>query len=128
MAGEWLIKQMNQRGGHINDYADVVYGTVISPKPLKIQLSEKITLNDSFLILGKNVVDHEEKIKIENKSMNLTFDGKTGNATINKFEDKVMIKQALKADDKVAMFRLDGGQQFYVFEKLSDEALKDENS
>lgn len=128
MAGEWLINQMNKRGGHINDYADITYGTVISPKPLKIQLSEKIILTEPFLILGRNVVDHKEKIKIENVDSTMIIDGVSKNVNIKNLEDKITIEQALKADDKVAMFRLDGGQQFYIFEKLSDEALQDENS
>ncbi|TPR12403.1 DUF2577 domain-containing protein [Apilactobacillus timberlakei] len=110
IAGRWLVEELEQRGGHNNEYADIVYGTVVKANPLQIQLSEKITLNAAFLVLGRNVVDHKE---------NIILDGST---------KEITLKQGLNADDKVAMFRLDGGQQFYVFEKLSDEALKDENS
>lgn len=110
MAGDWFLEQLNKRGGHINDYADLTYGTVIKASPLQIQLSDKITLTAPFLILGRNVVDHKESIILDGTTKEIT------------------IKQALKADDKVAMLRLDGGQQFYILEKLSDEAIKDENS
>lgn len=100
MAGERLIKMINSRGGNNSEYADLVFGTVVSTSPLKIQYTEKIFLTDVFLILGKHVQDHEEKMVIDGD------------------EKQVTIKQALQVDDKVAMFRLDGGQRFYVFEKV----------
>ncbi|UQS85870.1 DUF2577 domain-containing protein (plasmid) [Apilactobacillus apisilvae] len=100
MAGERLLELINARGGNNSEYADLVFGTVTSTSPLKIQYTEKIFLTDVFLILGKHVQDHEETM------------------LINGTEKKVTIKQALKTDDKVAMFRLDGGQRFYVFEKM----------
>lgn len=102
MAGEWIIKQMNARGGNVNDYADIVFSTVISTKPLKVQLSEKITLDAPFLIVGNEVTNHDQKIVIDGKQKTIT------------------INNALQAGDKVAMFRLDGGQQFYIFEKIND--------
>nr|WP_252898291.1 DUF2577 family protein [Apilactobacillus ozensis] len=45
---------------------------------------------------------------------------------INKPEDKtkdieIMVKQHLEEGDAVAMIRKDGGQEFYVFEKLGDD-------
>lgn len=101
MAGEWLIKQMNARGGSRNEYADVKFGNVVSTSPLNVQLSDKITLTAPFLIVGNSVTDHQ---------INLYIDGKNKTATV---------KNALKQGDKVAMFRFDGGQQFYIFEKLS---------
>lgn len=98
--GDFMLNMMMSRGGQPDEYADMLFGTVLSTKPLKIQLSEKIVLTDSFLILGKHVTDHKESIII---------DGMT---------KEVTIKQALKSDDKVAMFRLDGGQKFYILERL----------
>lgn len=100
MAGEWLIKQINKRGGYDSEYADLTFGTVLSDEPLKVQLSEKITLTAPFLIVGQSVTDYKQKMII---------DGAT---------KEVTIKNALKKGDKVAMFRLDGGQQFYILEKL----------
>lgn len=102
MAGEWIINQMKARGGNANEYADIVFSTVISTKPLKVQLSEKITLDAPFLIVGNSVTDHDLKI---------TMDGK---------QKTITITNGLKPGDKVAMFRMDGGQQFYIFDKIND--------
>lgn len=100
MAGEWILRQMKSRGGNVNDYADIVFSTVISNEPLRVQLSEQITLDAPFLIVGRAVTDYEQKIILDGKEKTIT------------------IKNGLKPGDKIAMFRMDGGQQFYIFEKL----------
>lgn len=100
MAGEWLIRQINKRGGNTSEYADLQFGTVLDPKNLKVQLSNQLILTAPFLIVGKSVTNHE---------VTITEDGK---------DKKVTIKNELNTGDKVAMIRLDGGQQFYILEKL----------
>ena len=55
MAGKRLYELMTQRGGKPSDYTDVVYGTVISAKPLKVQLSNNMVLTDDFIVLGKHI-------------------------------------------------------------------------
>lgn len=101
MAGEWLLDQMNKRGGVKSEYADIQFGTVISAEPLEIQIDEKIILPESFLIIGKNVTDHDQLINIDGS------------------DKTIKIKNKLQKDDEVALFRLDGGQLFYVFEKMN---------
>lgn len=44
MAGEKLLKAIHSRGGNDSDYADIVFGTVVSTAPLKIQISNQMTL------------------------------------------------------------------------------------
>ncbi|MCL0330619.1 DUF2577 domain-containing protein [Apilactobacillus xinyiensis] len=117
MAGKWLIEQLNSKGGHESDYADVVFGKVVSKSPLKIQVSNTLILTEDFLTLSKNVTDHKEKIAITKDSDKMI---------INKPEDKdkdieIIVKQHLEEGDGVAMIRKNGGQEFYVFEKLGDE-------
>ncbi|KRM69218.1 hypothetical protein FD06_GL000277 [Apilactobacillus ozensis DSM 23829 = JCM 17196] len=117
MAGEYLLKQFNKRGGHASEYSDVVFGKVVSKSPLKIEVSNTLILTEDFLTLGRNVTDHKEKISIVKDSDKMI---------INKPEDKtkdieIMVKQHLEEGDAVAMIRKDGGQEFYVFEKLGDD-------
>lgn len=104
MAGEYLMDLLKGRGGKDSDYADVVYGIVNSVKPLKVQLANNMVIDDNFIILGK----HIGKFKLDAK------------ATIK--DEKVNIKDmefdnSLKNGDKVTMIRMDGGQQFYLFER-----------
>lgn len=103
MAGERILGMMNSRGGNDSDYADIVFGTVTSASPLKIQISNQMTLGEEFLNLSENVTDHKVKMKIDDET-------KT-----------VEILNGLKAGDGVTMIRQDGGQQFYVLEKTGGE-------
>lgn len=103
MAGEKLLAWMNSRGGSDSDYADIVFGTVVSASPLKIQISNQMTLTESFLNLSESVTDHKVKMKIDGDEKTVTVLG------------------ALKVGDGVTMIRQDGGQQFYVLEKTGGD-------
>lgn len=101
--GDWLINAKKSKGGSPNGYADLAFGTVTSTSPLKIKISDQIELDEDFLTLGRNVTKHTVK--------NVTFDGKNGDATID---------GTLKAGENVVMIRRDGGQSFYVLDRIAD--------
>ncbi|WP_304125750.1 DUF2577 domain-containing protein [Levilactobacillus namurensis] len=103
MAGEQLLDMMEARGGSDSDYSDIVFGTVVSEKPLKIQISNQITLTDALLNLSMSVTDHKIKVKDGGNTKTVTILG------------------ALKKGDGVTMIRQDGGQQFYVLEKIGGD-------
>ncbi|MDB6261142.1 DUF2577 domain-containing protein [Lactobacillus amylovorus] len=131
MAGKRLYELMTKRGGKPSDYSDVVYGTVISPKPLKVQLSNNMVLTNDFIILGK----HIGKFKLQGNaimkgSADMTFHGHHDKANISKadlsFKKTSMyieFDNSLEKGDKVTMIRLDGGQQFYLFERLGEDGF-----
>lgn len=98
-----MLSMMNSRGGNDSDYADIVFGTVVSEKPLEIQMSNQMILNESFLNLSENVTDHKVKMKIGDDTKAVTIYG------------------ALNKGDGVTMIRQDGGQQFYVLEKTGGD-------
>lgn len=104
MAGELLTQMLNSRGGKDSDYADVVYGEVISDKPLKVQLSNNMVIDDNFIVLGRNIGKHKISGKGEVNGQKISFKG-------------LEIDNGLKKGDKVTMIRMDGGQQFYLFER-----------
>lgn len=131
MAGKRLYELITKRGGKPSDYSDVVYGTVISPKPLKVQLSNNMVLTDDFIVLGK----HIGKFKLQGNaimkgSADMTFHGHHDKANISKadlsFKKTSMyieFDNSLEKGDKVTMIRLDGGQQFYLFERLGEDGF-----
>lgn len=103
MAGEVLWGMVNSRGGNDSDYSDIVFGTVVDDSPLKIQISNQMTLTDAFLNLSEAVTDHKVKVKVDGDEKTVTILG------------------ALKKGDGVTMIRQDGGQQFYVLEKTGGD-------
>ena len=112
MAGKRLYELMIKRGGKPSDYSDVVYGTVISTKPLKVQLSNNMILTDDFIVLGK----HIGKFKIKGKVTQHKHDEVKGNIELE-------IDNSLESGDKVTMIREDGGQQFYLFERIGEDGF-----
>ena len=112
MAGKRLYELMTIRGGKPSVYSDVVYGTVISPKPLKVQLSNNMVLTDDFIVLGK----HIGKFKIKGKATKHEHDEVKG-------EIELEIDNSLESGDKVTMIREDGGQQFYLFERIGEDSF-----
>ena len=103
MAGERLLDMMQARGGNDSDYSDIVFGTVVSENPLKVQISNQMVLTDAFLNLSRSVTDHKVRVKDGGDTKTVTVLG------------------ALKKGDGVTMIRQDGGQQFYVLEKTGGD-------
>lgn len=112
MAGERILGMMKARGGNNSDYADIVFGTVVSLSPLKIQISNQMTLTDAFLTLGRYVTKHKEKV---------TYKDWKSDSEVTRKDEEVIVDDSLENGDGVAMIRMDGGQQYYVFEKTAEE-------
>lgn len=96
--GDWLLRNLQSKGGKPNEYSDLVFGQVTSTSPLKIQYSDTMVLTDDLVTLGRRVTKHKEKI-----------DGKDAE-----------VDGSLKTGDGVAMIRRDGGQSFYVLDKVAE--------
>lgn len=116
MAGEKLLGMINSKGGNESDYADIVYGKVISSDPLKIQTSNQMILSESFLVLGRQVTKRKERVKI------LSHSDQIGEVSGNRPDvaETVEIDGTLIKGDEVVMIRFDGGQQFFVLERSND--------
>ena len=125
--GQQLIKMMSERGGTPSDYSDIVFGTVLKVKPLEVQLANDMVLTEDFLLLGK----HIGKFKVQGKAVfkgkqKMSFHGHTRDADISAAEvsfpkkEKMYIEvdNSLEKGDKLMLIRLDGGQQYYILERI----------
>lgn len=54
---EWLINRINAQGGVDSDYADIMFGKVISVNPLKVKISNELVLDRNFLALTQTAVN-----------------------------------------------------------------------
>nr|DAG72555.1 MAG TPA: Protein of unknown function (DUF2577) [Caudoviricetes sp.] len=104
--------------------ADVVYGTVVSEDPLEIQIDTKMVLDESFLILTKNVSKSEIEVDID-------FSG-DGSIEIEELEQtllkklsitgaKITIHNEIQTGDTVIMQKKQGGQEYIILDKLERE-------
>ncbi|WDF83641.1 DUF2577 domain-containing protein [Lacticaseibacillus pabuli] len=112
VTGDWLINAKQSKGGSPNGYADLAFGTVTSASPLKIKISDQIELDTDFLTLGRNVTKHTVK--------KVTYKDKDNGADTSRTED-IEIDGSLKTGENVVMIRRDGGQSFYVLDRIAED-------
>lgn len=80
---------------------DLRYGKVISTSPLKVQITNQLTLPESVLV----VPEHLTK--------------RTVSITLAESEAKEMIiDNELKVGDKVALLRKQGGQSYFILDRI----------
>lgn len=77
-----------------------VVGTVKSASPLEIVIDQKISIDDDFCTLSRNVTNYKTEITEENGT-----------------KRKITINNELKAGDKAIMLRYNNGQNFFVIDK-----------
>lgn len=91
-----LIKQIAVEAVKAAKPCDYTIGTVINTSPLKIKISQTLTLDEDFLDLSRNVTNFETKI----------------NGQITTVENE------LKVGEKVLMIRKSGGQKYAVIDRV----------
>lgn len=96
MAGEKLVKVMRKVASNANpksSQTNILFGTVVSINPLKVNIENRYEVGASLLILSPFCYDKEiEGIKLW---------------------------EGLKAGDKVNLLRYEQGQKFYILDKGS---------
>lgn len=101
-------------------------GEVISDAPLEIKISDRITLNESKLILTEQVLDkkldltHVHQVLGSTEVINahqhpIDFDSQKALTTL------ITITEGLKAGDFVHMLSVMRGQKFIVLSKIRDK-------
>lgn len=92
MAGEKIVKMMQQGKLPPSDLADLVFGQVVSVNPLEIKLDTHIqALPESFFLLSPHVREFRPEGRL--------------------------LWRGLRTGDKVTMIRLSKGQKYYVLER-----------
>lgn len=92
-----LIKKAANEANEAGSPSTFVYGTVLNPDPILIQVDgdSKLTLSREFVVIPEQFTDYEVEVLDGNKR-------------------KVKILNALKADERVVLIRQQGGQKYLV--------------
>lgn len=118
-------------------FADLRYGTVVSVNPLKVQITNQFSIPESMLIVPKHLTNYTIECLFEQPYQSLS--GTTGiSDTLSTETDKIKnhthpvtlsssgssqstsitLKNALKVGDKVALLRQQGGQSYFILDKI----------
>lgn len=116
-----IMKRAALDANESNKPADLRFGKVVSTNPLKVEITNQFVLPESILIVPEQLTDHEVEVTVTSD-----YGWKTENTTcstshkhdikINK--QKLKIHGALKVGDKVAVMRKQGGQFYYILDRL----------
>lgn len=109
----------------------LVFGTVISADPLKIQVDQKAIYTEKMLILTRNVTDHYVDVTVSAQSVIISHghpvtDTYTGGGTAQNVNHnhpirgtkKVKINNALVVGDQVVLARVQGGKKYVVLDRI----------
>ena len=105
---------------------DLRYGTVVSVKPLKVQITNLFTLPESLLVVPQHLTDYE--LKVTTKGYGWFTDGAQGGYNmgaydfhshgVNQDKQTLKIHGALQVGDKVALLRKQGGQSYFILDRI----------
>lgn len=116
-----IIKRIAVNAINAQTLTNVVYGTVISTNPLKIQVDQKLILETEQLKLTRAVMDYEVEMTV-----NHATDFSSGGAGYGAYDShnhtytgrkKFLIHNGLVVGDRVTMIRAHGGQQYLIIDK-----------
>ncbi len=80
--------------------SNIVYGNVISTSPLKVQIDQKLILDETHLKLTRAVKDHKVEMSIGSGAKQI-----------------YTVYNGLVQGDKVTMIMTHGGQQYIIIDK-----------
>lgn len=83
---------------------DLRYGKVVSVSPLKVQVTNQFTIPSSMLVVPQHLTNHRV-------SVTLDWDEVKGTKTMT-------VNNALKIGDKVALLRKQGGQSYFILDRV----------
>lgn len=123
-----LIKSIALNAVDNSKPVNVVFGIVKSADPLIIEIEQKIPLNKNQLILTRNVTNHKTKISFDNPDIKNVIttssypsDSSESSKSYQRFKEKVQnditVYNGLKKGEEVILIRLEGGQQFIVWDR-----------
>ncbi len=92
-------------------------GNVINENPLSIQLDQKLTLTEEFLLLTRNVTDYTLTMEVEHSTESA---GSDENEHSHEYvgEKEFIVKNHLTEGEKVLIAQVVGGQIYIVLDRL----------
>lgn len=124
-----LIKKAAVDAVKASSPANMTFGKVISEKPLKIKVDQKLILTSAQLVLARDVTDYEIEMEPslnEAPSSHWTENasGGSGEAAFSahkheyKGRKKFLVYNALKMDEEVILMQIAGGQKYIVIDRI----------
>lgn len=113
-----VIKKAALDAVEANKPVNTLFGVVINVSPLQISIDQKMTLDSDSLLLTNTVKDHTVEMTVDH----LTENTQVGNSSHNhayKGRKQFTVHNGLVVGEKVILLRMQGGQKFIVWDRLT---------
>ena len=133
------MKQMSVDAQNSQKPTIILFGQVISTKPLQIFVNQKQTIKEDALILTHAVKDYEVDIEVSHYTVNDNFlitmhdhpnvmedDFDSHHKHAYRGRKKIKIYNGLKVGEKVIMVRQNGGSRYIVLDRIDDPQTEGE--
>lgn len=110
---------------------DLSYGTVVSVAPLRVQVTNLLTIPTALLVVPKHLTDYEVEVTLDWVTETDTHSHDTSNSDGEECDvksnthshkvlgrKKMIIHNGLKVGDKVALLRKQGGQSYFIIDRI----------
>lgn len=123
-----IIKMAAVEAVNASSPVAIVFGEIVSISPLKINIEQRLTLDESHLILSRNVTDYKTKISFDDPNIKQVFttwdmgesveSSPSKIAFKNKIKHDISMYNALKLNETVIMLQVQGGQKYIVLDRV----------
>lgn len=102
--------------------AAIVFGTVLSASPLKINIEQRLTLDESHLILSSLVSDFEVDVTLNHVTGNTS--GGTGDSSFASHNHSITgrktmtVHLGLQPGETVMLLQVQGGQKYIILDRI----------
>ena len=97
---------------------NIAYGTVESIDPLEVNVNQKFTITEGFLIVPERLIRYEVSLKHDHEYIDTKGTIPTPGITENALLDNLVIREGLHVGDKVLLLRVQGGQKYVILDRL----------
>ena len=110
---------------------DLRYGTVVSTSPLKVRVTNVFTIPEALLVVPEKLKDYTIDVTMDWETTSYTHthsisDTYTGGGSASSDTHShstvgrktITIHNALKVGDKVALIRKQGGQSYFILDRI----------
>lgn len=104
-----IIKQASLGAIGAENPVNILFGEVLSIDNFQIKIDQKLILSKEFFIIPESLTRYEK---------DLTHCHSIGDVSTDKGLFKLVIREGLKAGDKVLLLRVQGGQQYVILDKV----------
>lgn len=97
----------------------IIYGVVLQSQPLQIQVDQRFTLSEAFLIVPESLMRKELDLTTGEVTWGSASPGSSGSSDSNEGTGKkAILQEGLQSGDQVILLRVQGGQSYLVLDKV----------